>query len=624
MRPSRLLTRAVPLLALVGLGAVAAPASRRPKVDTQAMREAISAGAQDEGMSSPASYAHYLRAKLLSLQGQHRGAADSLRLALATDENNPHLLTQLGEEYARLGDLTKAERELRRVVKAYPAHYAGRLMLGRVLLEAGKPARARMHLRRAIQLKPREPEAYLVLAQLYLDGRSNEQAVKVVEELAAALPGEASGFRRLGLALAERGDSTRAGHLLARAIERDPGDVESLTVLAQLHEKAGQLSDAEEALARTLERDPDNQAVLMSAGRLALRLGSPVRARAYFDRLLSISSDPELTVRVALAFLSAKDPTSTVEVLDAARKGRGASPRISYYAGLVHERLRHFDAAAIAYAEVPLTSELFPEARARRAVCLSQAGEHATALALLREALAEHPDDAELWVHQARAQERAGEPERAVATLKGALERKPSAELYEALASTLQRQKRSAEAVGLLRTAISREPREPALRYVLANVLLAQGDEDGAITCMRGVLELDPEHAAAMNFIGYVLAQRGRDFTEAERLVRRALQLRPDTGSFLDSLGWIHFQRGDYPRALQSLERAAELEPEEPVILEHLGDAYQRVSRPGDAAGAWRRALEVLALNPEAADPADQRVLLERKLKLLSTGAADR
>ncbi|MCY1079632.1 tetratricopeptide repeat protein [Archangium lansingense] len=624
MRPSRTLTRAVHLLALVGLGALAAPASRRPAVDTQAMREAISAAAGDDGMASPASYANYLRAKLLSLQGNHRDAVDSLRLALATDENNPHLLTRLGEEYARLGDLTKAERELRRVVKSHPSYYAGRLMLGRVLMEAGKPARARMHLRRAIQLRPREPEAYLVLAQLHLDGRSNEQAVKVVEELAAALPGEASGYRRLGLALAERGDSSRAGLLLSRAIERDPGDVESLTVLAQIREKAGQLSEAEEALARTLERDPDNQAVLLSAGRLALRLGSSVRARAYFDRLLSISGDPELTVRVALAFLSARDTASTVEVLDTARKGRGASPRVSYYAGLVHERLRHFDAAATAYAEVPLTSEVFPEARARRAVCLSQAGQHEAALALLREALAERPDDAELWVHQARAQERAGAPEDAVATLKEAIARKPSADLHEALASTLQRQKRSAEAIALLRDAIAREPREPALRYLLANVLLGQGDENGALTWMRSVLELEPENAAAMNFIGYLLAQRGRDFVEAERLVRRALQLRPDTGSFLDSLGWIHYQRGDYPRALQSLERAAELEPEEPVILEHLGDAYHRVSRPGDAAGAWRRALELLALNPEAADPPDQRALIERKLKLLSTGAADR
>lgn len=588
------------------------------------MSEAISAAASDDGIASSASYTHYLRAKLLSLQGNHRDAADELRLALATDDKDPLLLTQLGEEYARLGDLTRAERELRRVVELHPRYYAGRLMLGRVLMEAGKPARARVHLRRAIQLQPHEPEAYLVLAQLHLDGRANEQAVKVVEALAAALPGEASGYRLLGQALAERGDSPRAGQMLARAVERDPGDVESLTTLARLHEKAGRLAEAEDALARALERDPDNQDVLLSAGRIALRLGSSVRARAYFDRLLSLSADPELTVRVALSFLSARDTASAVELLDAARKGRGASPRASFYAGLVHERLHHFDAAAAAYAEVPESSELFSDARARRAICLSQAGRHTDALALLDAALAERPDDTELRVQQARALERSGAAERALATLQEALERKQDAELYEALASTLQRQGRSAEAIPLLRGAIEREPREPSLRYVLATVLLGQGDEEGAITCMRGVLEVDPNHAAAMNFIGYLLAQRGRDYAEAERLVRRALELRPDTGSFLDSLGWIHYLRGDYPRAVEALERAAELEPEEPVILEHLGDAYQRVSRPGDAAGAWRRALEVLALNPEAADPPDQRVLIERKLKLLSTGAADR
>ncbi|HSP80241.1 MAG TPA: tetratricopeptide repeat protein, partial [Myxococcaceae bacterium] len=146
----------------------------------------------------------------------------------------------------------------------------------------------------------------------------------------------------------------------------------------------------------------------------------------------------------------------------------------------------------------------------------------------------------------------------------------------------------------------------------------------GAIFWLRSVLKLQPDHAEALNFIGSLLAQRGGDHDEAERLVRRALALRPDTGAFLDSLGWISFQRGDYPRAAELLERAARLEPEEPVILEHLGDALLRLSRPREAADAWRRALEALSLHPEFADPPDQRAILERKLKLLSTDAPAR
>jgi Flp pilus assembly protein TadD len=75
---------------------------------------------------------------------------------------------------------------------------------------------------------------------------------------------------------------------------------------------------------------------------------------------------------------------------------------------------------------------------------------------------------------------------------------------------------------------------------------------------------------------------------------------------------------------VEALERASQLEPDEPVILEHLGDAYHKASRNPEAAASWRRALEVLVLDPEAADPPQQRAGLERKLKMLSTEAGGR
>lgn len=607
----------------MGLSAAAAP-PRRPKVDREAMREAITAGGEREDFSSPASYAHFLLARRYHHTGDHRAAVDELRLALATDEGNPYLLTQLGEEYARLGELTKAESELRRAVELSPEYYPAHVLLGRVLLEAGKHARAKMHLRRAVMLKPRETEAYLVLAQLHMELRQPDEAVKVVEELSAALPGETSGYRRLGLVLAERGDKSRAQKLLERAIERDPGDVEVALVLARLYEGAGRSTEAEEVLARALERDPDNREVLLSAGRIALKLGSATRARAYFDRLLSLADDPELTVRVAFAFLASRETAAAAEVLDMARKGRPADPRISYYAGLVHERRRHYTEAAAAYAEVPESSELFDEVRARRAGCLSRAGQHAQALVLYEAAVASNGEDASLRVQYARALERGGAPDRALIVLKEMLARTPSPELYEALAATLHRQGRGAEGLKLLREAVSRSPRDEALLYVLGATYELQGQTDKALAQMRAVLALNADNASAMNFTGYLLAQKRRDLPEAERLVLRALELRPDTGAFLDSLGWVYFQRGEYQRAVEALERASQLEPDEPVILEHLGDAYREVSRNADADAAWRRALEVLTLDPEAADPPQQRAQLERKLKILSTEAAGR
>lgn len=612
------------LLALVAGSASAAP-PRRPRVDREAMREAMDAAATDEGrFSSSASYANYLQARLLHHAGDHRGAVDALRLALATDDGHPLLLTQLGEEYARLGSLDKAERELRRAVERSPAYYPAHVLLGRVLLESGRYTRARLHLRRAVALKPREPEAYLVLAQLHLQAGAPDEAVKVVDALALALPGEASGYRRLGLALAERGDAARAERLLVEASRRDPGDVEVLAALAKLYEGSGRPAEAEEALASALRRDPDSQEVLLAAGRAALKTGSVVRARAYFDRLLSLSTEPEMAVRVAFSYLAAREPAAAAEVLDSARRAGEEEPRLAYYAGLVHERMRRFPEAAAAFAGVPSGHEVFPDARVRRARCLSLSGEHPRALALLRAALQDTPEDGEVRTQYARALERAGTPARAEAVLREGLAATPSAELYDALASTLHRQGRGAEALALLREGVARAPRDEALLYVLGAAHERQGDVDGALARMRAVLEVDPNHAPALNFMGYLLAQAGRDLDEAERKVLRALELRPDTGAFLDSLGWVYFQRGEYLRAVEALERASTLSPDEPVILDHLGDAYQRASRVEDAASAWRRALEVLALDPESAEPPGQRAVLERKLKALPTRASGR
>lgn len=612
-------------LALAAGGAGAAPARKAPHVDREAMREAMDASERDdEPSASSASCAHYLESRLLHLEGNHRGSVDELRLALVTDDGNPTLLTQLGEEYARLGDLSRAERELRRAVERAPTHYAAHVLLGRVLLESGRTARARQHLRRAVALRPREPEAYLVLSQLYLDARKPEEAVKVVEALAHALPGEASGYRRLGLVLAERGDAARAERLLVKATERDPGDVEVWSTLARLYEDSGRPKEAEDALARALEADPDSREVLLSAGRAALKGGSVTRARAYFDRLLSLSASPELAVRVAFSYLAAGAPDAAKEVLDAARKDAPDEPRLAYYSGLVAERTRHFSVAARDFALVPADSEVFPDARLRQGRCLSLAGDHARALALYGAALAEAPEDVEVRVGYARSLERSGDAAKAEGVLRQALAGEGAVLAYDALASLLERQGRAQDALSLLRDAVARTPKDQDLQFALGVLLERQGDVAGALSRMRAVLALKPDHAAAMNFMGYVLAQRGRDLDEAERLVRRALALRPDSAAYVDSLGWVHYQRGDAKKAVEVLERAVDLSPDEPPILEHLGDAYLKAGRAPEAARVWTRALEVLTLDPEAAEPADQRVTLERKLKALPSTAPGR
>jgi Flp pilus assembly protein TadD len=140
---------------------------------------------------------------------------------------------------------------------------------------------------------------------------------------------------------------------------------------------------------------------------------------------------------------------------------------------------------------------------------------------------------------------------------------------------------------------------------------------DLAVAQMRALLIVNPDHAEAMNFVGYAWAERGERLEEAERLVRRALELKPRSGHILDSLGWVLFQRGDSRHAVELLEQADSLSGPDPTILEHLGDAYRANARPVDAAQAYRRALATPGEDELPAERGKRRASLEKKLREL-------
>jgi len=359
-------------LALGGLlAASAAGAGRdRPPVDVAAMREAMGTQSQP-AFPSAASYAHFLEARLANLAGDHRRALDELRLALASDDGSPSLLIGLAEEYARLGELERAEGQLKRVLELFPSLARAHLLMGRVLLEARKLTRARAHLDRAIRLQPQDPDAYLVLTQLLLEQGRVPEAVAVVERLGAALPGEPIGYRRLGLLLAERGDWKDAEGLLGRAVERDPGDLEAWVALARGQEAAGRLPRALSAWEQAVQHDPENPELLLAAGRLALRANRPVDARAFFDQLLALGADAEVIVKVAFSYLAANQLDQAAAVLE--KSGATShEPRVAFYAGLVEERRGRLAEAVKAFERVSSEAgEVSFEARLHRAACLS-------------------------------------------------------------------------------------------------------------------------------------------------------------------------------------------------------------------------------------------------------------
>ncbi len=108
------------------------------------------------------------------------------------------------------------------------------------------------------------------------------------------------------------------------------------------------------------------------------------------------------------------------------------------------------------------------------------------------------------------------------------------------------------------------------------------------------MISIDPKHAEAYNYVGYMYAERGQNLDEAIQLIGKALDLEPENGYFIDSLGWAYYQQGRYPEALKELKRAVVKTKEpDPVIYEHLGDALIKNGLDEDALAAWEKALKL-------------------------------
>ena len=95
----------------------------------------------------------------------------------------------------------------------------------------------------------------------------------------------------------------------------------------------------------------------------------------------------------------------------------------------------------------------------------------------------------------------------------------------------------------------------------------------------------------ALNYLGYMWAEKGENLDEALAMVQRALELEPDSAAYIDSLGWIYFRQGDYRQALEQLDRAARLLPRDGTVQEHLGDVQRALGNVGEARTAYERAL---------------------------------
>ena len=140
---------------------------------------------------------------------------------------------------------------------------------------------------------------------------------------------------------------------------------------------------------------------------------------------------------------------------------------------------------------------------------------------------------------------------------------------------------------------MDRDALRAALRFQLGEAYERSRRYDEAAGQFQAVLALQPENSHALNYLGYMWADNGENLEEALELIRRAVDLDPNNGAFVDSLGWALFRLGEFEQARRHLERANQLVPRDSTILEHLGDVYAALGDPQRAREAYEQALAI-------------------------------
>jgi tetratricopeptide (TPR) repeat protein len=144
------------------------------------------------------------------------------------------------------------------------------------------------------------------------------------------------------------------------------------------------------------------------------------------------------------------------------------------------------------------------------------------------------------------------------------------------------------------------------ISFSLAAALERADRFDRSVETFEFVLKHRPDHAPSLNYLGYMLAEKGEKLDYARELIEKALRISPENGAYIDSYGWLMFRMGQYNKALEQLTLAYKFINDDPVVLHHLGDAYEALDELDQARVYWRKALELDPNNEALKEKLDQ------------------
>jgi tetratricopeptide (TPR) repeat protein len=509
-------------------------------------------------VTSQTLYGNYLAGRVAGENRETGMAAQFYAEALKQDPANDIILDRTFLLELADGQVEQALKHADEIVAHDSNKRLPELVLGLKSIKEGAYAEGRRHIAIAANGPFNSLANRLIAAWCFEgEGRTGDALaeLKLIEQTGAF-----DLFRLLHTALIEEhaGRNAEADTTYRRVIDSGGGNaLRVVQAYGRFLERQGRQADAVALYQKFGENQPDNP--LITNAELRAKAGGKI------EPLIATPQDGVAEVLYGLASALAADRNVDLPIvyLQMALYLRPDSDVGRTLLADLFELVERYTEANAAYADVPRSSPLALNAQIQTALNL----------------------------------DRLGKTDQAVAKLKALSRSKEEGlRVLISLGDLLRAHERFAEAVDAYDQAIALAPMPPtrqywSLFYARGVSLERAGRWPDAERDLKTALALDPDQPLVLNYLGYSWIEKGQNFEEAMKMIGRAVDLLPNDGYVVDSLGWAHYRLGRYDVALTYLERAVNLRPDDPTINDHLGDAYWRTGRPLEARFQWKRAI---------------------------------
>jgi tetratricopeptide (TPR) repeat protein len=509
--------------------------------------------------------AHFVEGMAFEENGEMDKALEAYRKVLNVDPGQSDLASRVAVLLIRQEDFPQAIDILKDAIKANPSDAEPYRQLAYIYAKyLKKTDQAIDYANRAVALNPRDIEAYQRLVEIEFAAGEEKKAIEVLDRATKVRSDDANFWTRLGklyVAVLFKPDSQpkpdelkRVNEIFKKAAEHANDDPTVLKDVADYYASSQQLKEAIPLYLRVLELQPDDANAREKLATGFILTNQRDKAVEMLDQI--IKEHPE---KYQPYDLLAQVLDEEARSLQRANRADEAKARFAKVAANYEQSLLINPNHAGTYLRL---AELF----------LGPLKDPQRALKFLAEARRRFPGAPEIVYYLAIGQREAKQIQQALATFEEALH---DAELDE-----------------------DNEIVNAKFYFNYGATAEQAGLYEKAADLLRKSIALDPANAAeAYNYLGYMWADHNMHLDEAEEMIKHALEIEPNNGSYLDSLGWVEFRKGKFDQALIDLLRAAKnIERDDPIVFEHIGDIYLKLDRLSEALGSWQKAL---ALDPK-------------------------